>query len=187
MSISGMTLGLPKGTDSDAGEIRTGVEELYSVRDTMLGYSEDSDASLQSAANEFIGSLTWDISSASQKDLDSWQNVAELLTSAGLALGFFADAVDEYEEARSELESRWEQHKTDALARVEDDDGDLNFNGMTQKDSEIQHLISIRVGLLSEHGTARETFDEATDEAENTFEDEETLDYLGNVLTGGRP
>lgn len=60
------------------------MEELYSVRDTTLGDADDSDMSLQNAADEFIGSLNWDIAEASKQDLSSWRSVSELLTGTGL-------------------------------------------------------------------------------------------------------
>ena len=144
MSVLGMSLNLPEDIESEAEDIRTGVDELFVLRDTMLGHAGDADASLQNAADEFVGTLSWDISEASQQDLDSWQNLAELLTGTGLALGFFADAVDDHREAREGCESRWEEYKIFAQARIDDDEGGLNFNGMRQKDAEIEHLITIR-------------------------------------------
>ena len=169
MSVLGMSLNLPEDIESDAEDIRTGVDELFVLRDTMLGHAGDADASLQNAADEFVGTLSWDISEASQQDLDSWQNLAELLTGTGLALGFFADAVDDHREAREGCESRWEEYKIFAQARIDDDEGGLNFNGMRQKDAEIEHLITIRSTLLREHEEARDLFDEATDEVEGVL------------------
>lgn len=46
MSVLGMSLNLPEDIESEAEDIRTGVDELFVLRDTMLGHAGDADASL---------------------------------------------------------------------------------------------------------------------------------------------
>ncbi|MDE3724655.1 alpha/beta hydrolase [Nocardiopsis sp. N85] len=169
MSIAGLKLGLPEDIESDAEEVRGGAEQLYELRNTMLGHTGELDGTLQSTATEFAGAVAWDIGDASQTDVQSWQDLAELLTGTGLALGFYADAVETYKEVREDLERRWEEHKAAALLRIEEADGMLTADGTSPETAEMTHALTVRAGLLKEHDTAREEFDEEKERTEKVL------------------
>ncbi|MDT0331452.1 alpha/beta hydrolase [Nocardiopsis lambiniae] len=169
MSIAGLKLGLPEDIESDAEEVRGGAEQLYELRNTMLGHTGELDGTLQSTATEFAGAVAWDISDASQTDIQSWQDLAELLTGTGLALGFYADAVETYKEVREDLERRWEEHKAAALLRIEEADGMLTAAGTSAETAEMTHALTVRAGLLKEHDTAREEFNEEKERTEKVL------------------
>ena len=169
MSVAGLKLGLPEDIESDAEEVRGGAEQLYELRNTMLGHTGELDGTFQSTATEFAGAVAWDISDASQTDMQSWQDLAELLTGTGLALGFYADAVETYKEVREDLERRWEEHKAAALLRIEEADGMLTATGVSPEAAEMTHALTVRAGPLKEHDTAREEFDEEKDRTEKVL------------------
>lgn len=172
MSVEYMTLGLPEDVDADPEVVRDGAGDLLTTRNTMLGYSSDLDGSFWAAADEFSDTIAWNITGASQADIESWQAVGEVLTYGSGVLELYADAVDTYREVREDLQGRWDFYKSEALGRIEENGADtLTFNGNTQEEAEREYLNTVRSTLLGEHSDARSDLDDETDDTNDALRD----------------
>lgn len=186
MSVEYMSLGLPEDVDADPAVVRDGAEDLLSTRSSMLGYSSDLDASFWAAANEFSDTIAWDITGASQSDIESWRAVGELLTYGSGVLELYADAVDTYREVREDLQSRWDFYKSESLGRIADNGADsLTFNGNTQEEAEREYLNTVRSLLLGEHTEARNVLDDETDDANDALRDGPSTEMWQRLVDAG--
>ncbi|WP_150240966.1 alpha/beta hydrolase [Nocardiopsis quinghaiensis] len=170
MSPEYMVLGLPEDVDANEGAIRDSASDLLTTRNTMLGRSADLETGFSATANEFSDTIAWDIREASDQEIQTWEEAAEILTHGSGTLTLYADAVKKYRGVRVDLHLRWSECKREALARIEELGADtLTFSGVSQEQAEVDYLNGVREGLLGEHTQARSDLDDATDEAKDAL------------------
>ncbi|MET9794144.1 alpha/beta hydrolase [Nocardiopsis alba] len=181
-----MRLGLPEDIEADEAGIRDSASDLLSTRGTMLGYTTDLEAGFRNTANEFTDTIAWNITEASAREIQTWQDVAEHLTHGSGTLNLYAAAVEDYREARSDLQSRWDEYKSAALGRIDEFGADtLTAEGVSQETAEQQYLETVRSSLLTEHTWARSDLDDATDDAKSALTNGPSTDSWQRIEDAG--
>lgn len=163
-SVEGITLGLPDPIEADTAKLRTGCDDLETLREDMLGQSEDTYTQTCASADKFTDLIAWDISSASGDELMAWEETSKALTHGAGVLRLWAEDIDTYLAERSSIETRWGEAKEAALKMEE-----LNADPMyhmrraavqavpgvipTPLVNPVEELQEIREELHSEHAT----------------------------------
>src|SRR5699024_944415 len=106
-----MTLDLPDPIEADTDKIRTGSDDLDTLREDMLGQSEDTYTQMCVSAEKFTDLIAWDISSASTDELMAWEETAKDLTHGAGLLRLWAEDIDRYLEERSVSENGAREEK----------------------------------------------------------------------------
>ncbi|WP_158070311.1 hypothetical protein [Nocardiopsis sp. CNR-923] len=126
-----MSLGLPADIDAVVSHINDGADTLDRICSTMYGRAHDVDGQFNDAAGQFSDLIAWDISSASARELQSWQDAGSALTSGAAVLRLWADDIEEYRATRADLHERWESAKRNAQSRVDNPVASAAASGRT--------------------------------------------------------
>lgn len=186
MPLESMGLGLPEDIEADEDTIRDSALDLLSTKSTMLGYSIDLESAFRNTADEFTDMIAWDITGASEREIATWQDVAEHLTHGSGTLTLYADAVEDYREARSDIQSRWNEYKSAALGRIDEFGADtLTASGITQEAEEEQYLQNVRSTLLTEHSQAKSDLDDVTDDTKDALTNGPSMDSWQRIKDAG--
>lgn len=118
-SVEGITLDLPDPIEADTAKLRTGCDDLETLREDMLGQSDDTYTQTCASADKFTDLIAWDISSASGDELMAWEETARALTHGAGVLRLWAEDIDTYLGERSSIERRWDAAKEAALTLEE--------------------------------------------------------------------
>ncbi|NYH50423.1 hypothetical protein HNR06_000012 [Nocardiopsis arvandica] len=62
----------------------------------VLGRSADLETGFSATANEFSDTIAWDIREASDQEIQTWEDAAEILIHGSGTLTLYADAVEKY-------------------------------------------------------------------------------------------
>ena len=200
-SVEGITLDLPDPIEADTAELRTGCDDLDTLREDMLGQSEDTYSQTCASAEKFTDLIAWDISSASSDELMAWEETSRALTHGAGVLRLWAEDIDTYLAERSSIETRWGEAKEAALTMEE-----LNADPMyhmrraavkavpgviaTPLVDPVEELQEIREELRSEHATHWGTLMEQAEQLKSDLRNgpgKDTLERMSEMglLTGG--
>lgn len=153
-SVEGITLGLPEPIEADTAKLRTGCDDLETLREDMLGQSDDTYAQTCASADKFTDLIAWDISSASSDELMAWEETSKALTHGAGVLRLWAEDIDTYLAERSSIEARWGEAKEKALFTEElRNQGAGPPLGYLLSGDPVEQLQEIREELRSEHAT----------------------------------
>ncbi|OKI19158.1 hypothetical protein A6A08_05130 [Nocardiopsis sp. TSRI0078] len=193
-----MSSGLPPDIDADVPAINSGADALDRICATMYGRAEGLDGQFNGAANEFTDLIAWDISTASAKDLMSWQEAGSALTHGAAVLRLWGEDIEAYREVRTELLERWERAKVDAQARVDHPIADATASGVTgglaagifdavtnseaeREAQEVMALNGLSCELIVEHNAAWEVLMDQADQVKKDLRNgpsEQTMERL---------
>ena len=193
-SVAGMTLDLPDPIEADTDKIRTGSDDLDTLREDMLGQSEDTYTQMCVSAEKFTDLIAWDISSASTDELMAWEETAKDLTHGAGLLRLWAEDIDSYLDERSSIETRWSEAKVGALELEASQDNlvfqvSSSITPWTEVDP-VEQLREIREELRSEHAAHWGTLMEQAEQLKSDLRNgpsKDTLERMSEMglLTGG--
>lgn len=198
MSIPAMSLGLPPDIDAEPSAIESGAETLDGICQTMYGRAEGLDGQFTNTAIEFTDLVSWDISSASAKELESWREAGVALTNGAAVLRLWAEDIKAYRLVRSELQQRWETAKIIAQTRVDSPVVSASTSGRSggfaegvvdavtstkasRESEEKTALMGLACELALEHDAAWEILMDQADQVEKDLREgpsEKTLERL---------
>ncbi|WP_083918045.1 alpha/beta hydrolase [Nocardiopsis xinjiangensis] len=200
-SVEGITLDLPDPIEADTAKLRTGCDDLETLREDMLGQSDDTYTQTCASADKFTDLIAWDISSASGDELMAWEETSKALTHGAGVLRLWAEDIDTYLAERSSIETRWGEAKEAAL-KMEELNADPTYHmrraavqavpGVipTPLVNPVEELQEIREELRSEHATHWGTLMDQAEQLKSDLRNgpgKETLERMSEMglLNGG--